>query len=586
MKGCAKNVKLLMIMAILFMANQLHAQIFSEHYTSYWVSGEDSIPLTVTVDFKVTDDSLHLASITKIKGLFTSLVLPDSVIYEGEMYVVDEVEDCAFVADDDQQNLIGIADDEMVLSSITFPKYLRVIGHRAFMNCRFLSEVILPDSLQQLGEYAFSSCENLISIRIPDAIRIIPEGLLMGCSGLKRIFLPQQMERIGERAFYRCLQLADVVLPDSLNMINDEAFGDCHSLTSLRLPNRISHLGAHLFQGCQQLELISLPDSIVTIPERLFSGCEKLREISIPATVSNIEPGAFENCKSLSSITIPQLVEVLGEHSFWGCDSLKIITVLSQIPPKIYSIDSYWEPDSCNENMIAAFSNFDAKLYVHGLVEDKYRNSSDWELFNIFPLKEISIGSLNLYSGDQRMFPVYIFGFQQIGSVCFDLVLPHWMNLIEQGNVLIDKHQHDVDRPNHGHVKRLDDEDNHSYHICVGAEEGDELASDTLITLVVAVDTLFEEKQAIGKMQNVMIRCLADEQIISLSDAQFDIHLDALKMGDVNFDAIVDVTDIMMIINYVLGNKIEVNPKVADINKDHHIDIVDIMLIVQKILND
>ncbi len=54
-------------------------------------------------------------------------------------------------------------------------------------------------------------------------------------------------------------------------------------------------------------------------------------------------------------------------------------------------------------------------------------------------------------------------------------------------------------------------------------------------------------------------------------------------MGDVNIDSQVTVTDVMLTVNYALGNKPEpFYEKYADMNSDGRINVADIMLIVRK----
>ena len=55
--------------------------------------------------------------------------------------------------------------------------------------------------------------------------------------------------------------------------------------------------------------------------------------------------------------------------------------------------------------------------------------------------------------------------------------------------------------------------------------------------------------------------------------------------GDVNEDGDVDVTDVMCVVNYILGNPLNTfNTKNADVNGDHLINITDVMGIVNIIL--
>jgi len=62
-----------------------------------------------------------------------------------------------------------------------------------------------------------------------------------------------------------------------------------------------------------------------------------------------------------------------------------------------------------------------------------------------------------------------------------------------------------------------------------------------------------------------------------------DYFFDAL-LGDVNFDEVIDIVDIILIINYILGDIPELAN--ADVNLDDIVDILDIVAIVDIILGE
>lgn len=56
--------------------------------------------------------------------------------------------------------------------------------------------------------------------------------------------------------------------------------------------------------------------------------------------------------------------------------------------------------------------------------------------------------------------------------------------------------------------------------------------------------------------------------------------------GDVNNDGVVDISDVVLTVNFILGGTPAVfNQDAADINKDGNIDISDVVAIVNMILN-
>jgi hypothetical protein len=56
-------------------------------------------------------------------------------------------------------------------------------------------------------------------------------------------------------------------------------------------------------------------------------------------------------------------------------------------------------------------------------------------------------------------------------------------------------------------------------------------------------------------------------------------------MGDVNGDGAIDISDVLCVVDYILGKKVEpFDASVADLNTDQAIDISDVLLIVDVIL--
>ena len=57
------------------------------------------------------------------------------------------------------------------------------------------------------------------------------------------------------------------------------------------------------------------------------------------------------------------------------------------------------------------------------------------------------------------------------------------------------------------------------------------------------------------------------------------------KRGDVNNDNMVDIDDVTLLINYVLGNSVDINTPAANMNDDSSIDIDDVTALISYILN-
>ena len=72
--------------------------------------------------------------------------------------------------------------------------------------------------------------------------------------------------------------------------------------------------------------------------------------------------------------------------------------------------------------------------------------------------------------------------------------------------------------------------------------------------------------------------------LVTKIDVSFSITIDSAS-GDVNNDGVVDISDVVLTVNYILGSTPAVfNQDAADINKDSNIDISDVVSLVNMIL--
>ena len=101
---------------------------------------------TVEVTFKGT-------SYYDSKGYSGSVVIPESVTYNGATYSVTSIGEDAFYNCYD-------------LTSIVIPNSVTSIGEEAFRGCPWLRSVEIPNSVTSIGNEAFLECSGLTSIKV------------------------------------------------------------------------------------------------------------------------------------------------------------------------------------------------------------------------------------------------------------------------------------------------------------------------------------------------------------------------------------------------------------------------------------
>jgi hypothetical protein len=223
------------------------------------------------------------------------IVIPETVEYQGDTYVVTEV------------------------------------GERAFNCCRSIVSIDVANTVTRIGSRAFYDCDNLQSIHLPDSLEAVSSEMFFGCFSLTEVTLPSTITEISEGAFSGCKALTEIVLPDGVSVIRSEAFSWCVQLRSISFPETMVSIGRLAFFNCDSLTSVTLPQGLTTISELLFLSCGSLENVVIPESVTSIEMGAFQYCESLNAIVVPNSVESIGRSAFEGCSSLSLVELGSSV---------------------------------------------------------------------------------------------------------------------------------------------------------------------------------------------------------------------------------------------------------------
>ena len=290
-----------------------------------------------------------------------NLVIPSSVSYGGQNYIVTTIGDYAFYDCD--------------ISSVTIPNTITTIDSYAFFFCSGLRTVYfnatnctisssddddwccsspfsgsgcdslyIGNNVQQIPAWAFSGCSGLTSITIPNSVTSIGVGAFSGCSGLTSITISDSVTSIGVGAFSGCSSLSSVSIPNSVTSIEDGAFSDCISLSSVSIPNSVTSIGVEAFSGCSSLSSVTLPISVTSIGESAFSGCSGLTIVNFNAhncTISfnpydyydynNIEHLPFTYCPNLLSFNFGDSVTNIPAYICYGLTGLTSVTIPNSV---------------------------------------------------------------------------------------------------------------------------------------------------------------------------------------------------------------------------------------------------------------
>ncbi len=324
-------------------------------------------------------------------------------------------------------------------------------------------------------------------------------------------------------AFQNCA-ITSISLPVTITAIPSGAFSDCKQLKNVTLPEGITTIGAGAFSECSSLEEIYLPETITDMSGwYIFGNCTSLKKVNIPKLVTNLGSGCFMRT-GLETFIIPKSVTRIGESCFLASEGTTIKSI--KICHETYSEGSLSFP----EGMFHVFSNIgDITLIVpEGTKESLYSQVYPWKNFgNIIEYED---------QDDDHQYNAYSVSYEE--------------------EVI-------------GHEQEASDDTTILDYIPSGVDT--ELPEETEKEDYVLIDwhdKLGNAPHAIMPAQDILLR------------------LTLALLGDANRDGDVDVSDFLLVANYILGARpVGFLHKAANTSKsDNEIDVADFLGVANVIL--
>ena len=495
-----------------------------------------------------------------------------------------------------------------------------------FYTCKNLRSIVLPPQITSIGTSAFFGCANLQEIVIPSAVKTISEYAFNGCTGLKSVTFPEGLTTIGDNAFNSCNSLQEIAIPSTVTSIALSAFWSCSSLTSVTvdpentvydsrencnaiiktstntlqlgiittvIPASVTAIGQSAFYGNARLQTIDIPEGVQSIGGSAFSGCTALTTVTLPSTLKSIGSSAFSGCKKLSGILLPEGLESIGEMAFKGCTSLRKII----IPSTVTNIEYNAFTEISRLTKVAAMPTTPVSigtsvfpyrkkstLYVPKGCLEAYQNATTWmDFLNIVELDKTITATVEpeeLEAGATATIAINLVNddFFDYHSVTMDITLPNRFNLDTDNITLSDRCT--------GMTATLQLMEDEAYRLTITS--GNAIITGTegqLLTLRLLIPSRVAGGEYQGIAQNIVI---TDDYGTpqALDDAEFSwTILGGYALGDVNHDGYVNITDVSLTVNYILGNIMPVFfEENADIDQDGNVNVTDITNIVNLIL--
>ena len=262
---------------------------------NWWSSKSDynSSDANTTFDVAIEDfvDIVNFAfnpkskTATVLRGNYGGdVVIPQSVVYDGNDYVVTSLE------------------------------------NKCFYDCRYLTSIILPNSITSIPDECFHGCRSLTSVSLPNNIASLGNNCFISCDKLETINLPNSIISIGNGCFAFCRSLKSVILPTSITKLSKDCFNGA-GLTNILIPEGVVSLEPYCFAGCTKLTEIILPSTLTNCYSDIWGlGTPEFGNNKMIACLAAIPPVAASNfIGSYCNLYVPsKAIEQYKNTSPWN----------------------------------------------------------------------------------------------------------------------------------------------------------------------------------------------------------------------------------------------------------------------------
>ncbi len=197
-----------------------------------------------------------------IKSDKKTVSVPDKVTIGGKSYPVTTISSGAFSGSKVQNVKLG--------------KNVKVIGKKAFKNCKSLKKVTFSNKTTTVSAESFSGCAKLGSVSLPASVKTVGAKAFKNCKKLKKFKLgksPVKTKKgkvmfgatggkkvaIGASALENCLNLRSVIINSQVTKIGNNTFKNCKKLASMLVKSlKLRTVGNRALKGVSRCK-ISVP---------------------------------------------------------------------------------------------------------------------------------------------------------------------------------------------------------------------------------------------------------------------------------------------------------------------------------------
>jgi hypothetical protein len=439
---------------------------------------------------------------------------------------------------------------------------LKSIGPSAFAGCTGLASIEMPPTILEIKENAFSGCNGLLSLIIPEGVNVIENEAFFGCTNINRIYV-----KTGNTT-YDSRENCHAIIETGTNTL---VLG-CQNTV---IPITVTNIGASAFAGCEKLVKLQIPENVTHIYNGAFEACTNLKEVSFPSSLYTIGDKAFFGNSSLMKIIFPQAINSIGSQAFAGCKKMTTMIVSNPVPAL------------CGDD---AFDDCHPTLYVPNGAKEAYQEAKEWSKLSIEELKEndyLTCSDTTFTKAHGGRLTIKMRNNDTVIGLQFQITLPEGISIRQN-----EDEEYDITK-----TSRVS---NQTYY-CTQQKDGSYLVlvmsmsmapiaghDGTILEIGIVCDEEVEPGEYDVNFSEISISTIDRGTIVGVRPLPFTskVKVRQFDMGDVDGNNRINVTDVMLVVNHILGYDSQIFMKeFADLDFNQHIDVTDVMRIVQIILN-
>ncbi|MBR5846586.1 MAG: leucine-rich repeat protein [Bacteroidaceae bacterium] len=500
------------------------------------------------------------------------------------------------------------------LMKVTLNEFLTEVGNSAFGNCNLLS-VVNYNTVELKAEKIFEDCESLEKVNIGAQVKELPESIFEGCSNLTIVKFAERTDgtplAIGPSAFSDCSNLLKIDLPAATTEIGQEAFQGCTSLNSFVVPLNVETLNERVFSNCTALNSLQLHDNIKIIGDGAFYGCYQIPSFDLPEGLDSIGQNAFNSCYLLKELTIPGSVTRLGDAFVGDCYNLTKLVSRIKHPNGLSSIIPM--SNTIIQEVFGYYYNWSAYRDIHydnvtltvpAGSRTHYRQADGWKKFANIIQDGVDITENNrlfvlgdtINKGESAKLAISLSNdIENFTAYQFDLIVPLSFTIetdvdgiykVIKGNRYDESHAIIIEKlADHQYA-----EVNTYRVVCISSQNAPIKGTEgNLLEVLLHAHENSEVGDYDAELANIIFT-QTNGQENELLQVKFDITVTLptiITYGDTNGDGIINVSDIVSVINYIMEQpEGAFNKEAADVNQDGDINVSDVVEMINLIMKN